>query len=320
MKLVFMGTPEFARRPLEYLYKNTAHEILAVVTGPDKPSGRGLKMVPTAVKTAALALDLPCFTPQSLKNLDFIAEMKNIGADIFVVVAFRILPESLYSIPQLGSINVHGSLLPKYRGAAPINWALINGETETGLTAFFLKKKVDTGDIIYQEETPILPEESFDELYFRLSNLAGPVIDKTLNIISSPDFIPSKQEEHLVTPAPKLGQEDCLIDWGFPARNVVNFVRGLSSTPGAYTDFHGRKLKIFRACEVEFESPDKFRPGQIINDKNRLLVATAKGAVEILELLPEGKTRISGNEFLRGYRPNSNDILGARSNEEISKK
>jgi methionyl-tRNA formyltransferase len=316
MKLVFMGTPEFARRPLEYLHKDGRHQILAVVTGQDKPAGRGLRTYSTPVKTTAQELNIPCFTPNSLKDPDFIEKMKKIGAEIFVVIAFRILPEALYTIPKLGSINIHGSLLPKYRGAAPINWAIINGEIETGLTSFFLKKKVDTGDIIHQEKTPILPEENFDELYFRLSNMAGPMVIKTLELIGDPEFQPLRQDENLVSPAPKLTPEDCLIDWGFPSRNIVNFVRGVSSIPGAYTDFRGRKLKIFRAREVKLELPDKYRPGQIINDKNKFLIATADGAVEILELLPEGKTRISGNEFLRGYRPNSSDILGARRDEE----
>lgn len=307
-----MGTPELARRALEYLYSNTRHEILAVVTGPDKPAGRGRKVVPTVVKYAAGEFGLPVYTPASLKDGRFIEQMKNIGADIFIVVAFRILPEKLFMIPPHGSINLHGSLLPKYRGAAPINWAIINGETETGLTTFFLKKKVDTGDIIYQEKIKIGPEETFDELYLRMSELAGPVIGKTLDLIESGKARLLVQDNGLATPAPKITPSDCMIDWGFPSRYVMNFIRGLSSVPGAFTYYRGRKLKILRTKVIEMESEEKYRPGQLINDKYQLLVATSDGAVEILELLPEGKSKMSGSQFLRGYRPTENEILGER--------
>ena len=319
MKIVFMGTPVFARRPLEYLHENTRHEIPAVVTGPDKPAGRGRKMIPTAVKSAALELDLPTYTPESLRDDGFIGEMKEIGADLFVVVAFRILPEKLFSIPRLGSINLHGSLLPRYRGAAPINWAIINGETETGLTTFFLKKKVDTGDIIYQERIEIGPEETFDELYERMSKLAGPVIEKTLDFIEAGNVKPVSQDESLASPAPKITPFGCMIDWGFPSRNVVNFVRGLSSVPGAFTYFRNKKMKIFRARTVDSASGERIRPGTIINDKHKLLVATADGIVEILELLPEGKSRMSGGQFLRGYRLQGDEILGERPKGDSKK-
>jgi methionyl-tRNA formyltransferase len=313
MRIVFMGTPVFARRPLEYLQNNSRHEITAVVTGPDKPAGRGLKLIPTAVKSAAAELGLPVYTPEKLKDESFIRKMKEIEADLFVVVAFRILPGELFIIPRYGSINLHGSLLPKYRGAAPINWAIINGETETGLTAFFLKKKVDTGDIIYQEKVEIGPEETFDELYLRMSDMAGPVIEKTLDLIETGNVQPIAQDESLASPAPKITPFGCMIDWGFPSRNVVNFVRGLSSVPGAYTYFRKKKMKILRARMADSFSAEKPRPGQIIKDKHKLLVASADGIIEILELLPEGKSKMSGSHFLRGYRPQGDDILGERS-------
>lgn len=311
-----MGTPEFARRPLEYLYKNTHHDILAVVTGPDKPSGRGQKLTPTAVKEAALRLDIPVFTPDSLREPGFLDQIRNIGADIFVVVAFRILPEALFTIPPHGSINLHGSLLPKYRGAAPINWAIINGETETGLTAFFLKKKVDTGDIIYQEKIIIGSDETFDELYVRMSHRAGPALEKSLNIIQQGEFKPIPQDNRLATPAPKLSPEDCLIDWGFPAVHVTNFIRGLSSVPGAYTYHKDRKLKILRAGIAGPRDVNDLRPGRIREDKNRLLVEVADGIVELLEVIPEGKGPMSGGDFVRGYRPTRQDILGAKDTKE----
>ncbi len=316
--MVFMGTPEFARQPLEYLYKNTGHDILAVVTGPDKSVGRGLRVVPTEVKKAAEKLDLRIFTPESFNDPRFLENMRNIGADIFVVVAFKILPEILYTIPPHGSINLHGSLLPRYRGAAPINWALINGETETGLTTFFLKKAVDTGDLIYQEKIAIKSDETFDELYNRMSEMAGSVLEKTLGLIESGNYTPVIQKTSLATPAPKLSAFDCVIDWGFPSVNIINFIRGLSSIPGAFTTFKGKKLKLLRARAFSLDLLPKNVPGMIINDKNRLLVAVADGVVEILELVPEGKSKMSGAEFVRGYHPADNYILGARPEKEIA--
>jgi len=307
-----MGTPDFARRPLEYLHNSSRHEIAAVVTGPDMPSGRGLNLIPTAVKSAAQALVLPVLTPAKLKDAAFQDEIKEFEADIFVVVAFKILPESLFSIPKSGSINLHGSLLPKYRGAAPINWVLINGETETGLTTFFLKKKVDTGNIIYQEKISIGPEEIFDELYARMSERAGPVIEKTLDLIETGKVNLNTQDDSKATPAPKIMPFDAMIDWGFPPQNVINFIRGLSSVPGAYTAFRGKRLKIFRAKKIDIAPEKAARPGQIIRDKHKLIAAVAEGAVEILELQPEGKGRITGEQFLRGYHPDDNDILGAK--------
>ncbi|MFH2036361.1 MAG: methionyl-tRNA formyltransferase [Candidatus Zixiibacteriota bacterium] len=310
MKIVFMGTPEFARRPLEYLHSNTRHQIIAVVTGPDKQAGRGRKTTPTTVKQTAKRLDLPVFTPVSLTDDGFISQMKQIPADLYIVVAFRILPEKLFSIPKFGSINLHGSLLPKYRGAAPINWAIINGEHETGLTSFFLKKKVDTGNIIYQEKIQIGENETFDELYTRMSESAGPVIEKTLDMIESENYKLKVQDNNLATPAPKINPEDCQIDWTRNSNEVRNFIRGLSTVPGAFTYFKGKKLKIFSAEIAECGSGHNI-PGKIIGDKKRLMVKTANGVVEIKELLPEGKKKMSGEQFLRGYHP-ENEILGER--------
>ncbi len=311
-----MGTPDFARRPLEYLYSGSSgsfgkkHQILAVVTGPDKKSGRGLKLIPTAVKSASQALGIPVLTPTSLKDDSFIDEIKKFDADIFVVVAFKILPEKLFSIPKFGSINLHGSLLPKYRGAAPINWALINGETETGLTTFFLKKKVDTGNIIYQEKIAIEPEETFDELYARMSEKAGPVIGKTLDLIESSNFELLAQDDSEATPAPKIMPQDTIINWDNPAKTVANFIRGLSSVPGAYTTFRGNRMKIYKGKVSKVQTENKLQPGQIIKDKHKLLVSTAEGVVEILQLQPEGKAKMSGDQFLQGYRPRQKEILG----------
>jgi len=316
MKIVFMGTPVFARRPLEYLHCRTGHEVVAVVTGSDQKSGRGRRLLPTAVRSAAQDLELPVLTPASLKDDRFCREVADFGADLFVVVAFKILPEKLFSIPPKGSINLHGSLLPRYRGAAPINWALINGETETGLTTFFLKKKVDTGHIICQEKIAIGPEETFDELYRRLSELAGPVLARTLDSIEAGTAEQLPQDNALATPAPKINPYDATIDWGFPPHHVANFIRGLSSVPGAGTTFRDKRLKILRARPVTAETPDRIRPGRIIKDKHRLLIAVAGGILEIMELQPEGKSRMSGDQFLRGYKPRADEILGARPDKE----
>jgi len=320
MNIIFMGTPEFARHSLEYLHKNTRHEILAVVTGPDKPSGRGRVLSATAVKKAALGYNLPILTPESIRDREFLEKIKEFDADIYVVVAFRILPEKLYTIPPHGSINLHGSLLPKYRGAAPINWAIINGETETGLTTFKLQKKVDTGNIIYQEKIKIDPDETFTELYGRMAELAGPVLSRTLDMIESGNYTPKRQDDSQATPAPKITPYDCMIDWGFPAKNVVNFIRGMSAIPGAYTYFRGKKLKILKASEYDGNTGKKPRPGKIIGDKHRFLVATAGSIVEIKELIPEGKGKIDGNQFLRGYKPDENEILGERPEKDSPKK
>ncbi len=312
MKIVFMGTPEFARHPLEYIHRSRRHEILAVVTGPDKPAGRGRSLRPTPVKKAASALNIPIMTPESLKSAEFLEDIRKFDAEIYVVVAFRILPKALYASPPKGAINLHGSLLPKDRGAAPINWALVNGEAETGLTTFFLKEKVDTGNVIYQEKVAIDPDETFDELYQRMAKLAGPVIETTLDLIEKGGVEPIRQDDSQATPAPKISPFDAMIDWGFPAQNVVNFVRGMSSVPGAYSSFRGKRLKILRAKAAEQETASNIRPGTIIEDKHRLLVAVSGGAVELTEVQPEGKGRMTGEAFLRGYRPDSNDILGAK--------
>ncbi len=311
MKIVFMGTPEFARRPLEYLYSGKKHEILAVVTGPDKKSGRGLKLVPTPVKSASQKLGIPVLTPTSLKDEPFINEIKEFNADIFVVVAFKILPEKLFTIPKFGSINLHGSLLPKYRGAAPINWALINGETETGLSTFYLKRKVDTGNIIYQKKIAIEPEDNFDTLYQRMSKEAGPAIDLTLDLIEN-DYVKMTmfQDEALATPAPKINPHDTNINWDNDSEKVVNFIRGMSSIPCARTFLRGKIIKIYKGKVAEIQTVTETQPGHIIKDKHKLLVSTAKGVVEITELQPEGKAKMSGDQFLQGYQPREKEFLG----------
>lgn len=304
-----MGTPDFARRPLTYLAKSH-HDILAVVTGCDKPAGRGRKLVSTPVKIEAERLGVPVFTPRTLKSCALHDSLAALSPDLFVVIAFRILPESLFLLPRLGSVNIHGSLLPKYRGAAPINWALINGEAETGLSSFFLKREVDTGDVIATERTAIYDSDTFDTLYERMSEMAGPFLLKTLALIEGGEAVPIPQDDSLASGAPKLTPQDGFIDFGFPAHNVRNFIRGLSSRPGAWTTFRGSKTKIL-ACEIgSIETPSGTRPGTVLPDRKRLLIACAGSAIEITRIVPEGKKTMDGPSFINGFRPEPGELFG----------
>ncbi len=302
MNIVYMGTPEFACCPLAALYESE-HTIKAVVTGPDKPLGRSKKLQPTAVKKQAQQFGLPVLTPESLKSDSFYEKLKEIAPDLIVVVAFRILPERIFTLPGSGSMNIHGSLLPKYRGAAQIQWALIKGEKETGLTSFLLKSKVDTGDIILQQETKIDDNENFDSLYSRLSEMAGPFLLNSIKEIKSSEFTPSRQDETEASPAPKLRPEDALIDFGAPAESVHNFIRGLSTKPGAYTFFRGRKIKIYSSRLVDNIPDSSADPGSILPAKSTLKVKCDESVIELTKLVPEGKKPMDGRSFMNGYRP-----------------
>ena len=305
-----MGTPEFARRPLAQLC-DSYHEVLAVVTGPDKVAGRGHKLIQTPVRQEAERRGLPVLMPASLKSEALYEALNRLEADLFVVIAFRILPEKLFILPKRGAINIHASLLPHYRGAAPINWALINGDTETGLTSFFLKREVDTGDTIAQEKLPISPDDSYDSLAGKLSELAGPFLIRTLDLIEQGDRKPVPQDNRQVSQAPKLTPENTMIDFGFPAPLVRNFVRGLSSKPAAYTSFRGAKIKVL-ACEVaEGIGEQGLRPGSIIPDKKRLLVQCRDSIVQLTRIVPSGKSEMDGLAFLNGIRPEPHELLGA---------
>jgi methionyl-tRNA formyltransferase len=309
MKIVFMGTPEFARVPLVCLAKSK-HQLIAVVTGPDKPAGRGRQLVPTPCKQAALEHDIPVLTPKSLKAEQLYADLTALKADLFVVVAFRILPERLFSLPKLGSINIHGSLLPKYRGAAPINWALINGESETGLTSFFLKKRVDTGDMITREKIPIDLMDSYDSLSEKMSQVAGPFLMKTLDMIESGLSEPIAQNESMATPARKLEPRDGLIDFDRPALAVHNQIRGMTSRPGAFSGFRGKMVKIkqTRPLDEQVTLPDQeFQPGAIIPHRKQLLVKCANQTLEILSLVPEGRKPMDGLSFINGFKPQAGE-------------
>ncbi|MEE9443746.1 MAG: methionyl-tRNA formyltransferase [candidate division Zixibacteria bacterium] len=300
MKIVFMGTPEFACEGLVAL-ANSPHEVLAIVTVPDKKSGRGQKLSPCEVKIRALDMGLRVFQPENLKSGPFLEEMKAIGADLFVIIAFRILPRKLYSLPPLGAINIHASILPKYRGAAPINHAILNGETETGLTSFFLARKIDGGKIIDQERAQILPKENFTSLYNRLSQLSGPFLLRTLDKIERQDFSPIEQDNSQASPAPKITSEDCMIDWNKKAKDIYNQIRAFSEKPGAYSYFENKKLKILESClEIE-EEIKKLPPGQIAANMKNLYAGTGDGLLRILRLQPEGKKIVDAPAFINGY-------------------
>lgn len=304
-----MGTPEFAVPALGAL-SQSQHQIAAVVTGEDKPSGRGKKVQPTPVKLKAQELGLTVITPNSLKSKELYDQLKAIKPDLIVVIAFRIIPERLFKLPKYGAINIHGSLLPKYRGAAPIHWAIINGEKETGLTSFFLKTKVDTGDMILQEKIEIENDDTYDFLSRRLSEMAGPFLLKTIDLIESGKVELKNQNEKLASPAPKLIAENCMIDFGFPASNVHNFIRGLSTTPGAYTFFRDQKIKLYKSRLPENGIKSAGDSGTIIPDKSRLLVKCAKAAIELLEVVPEGRKAMDGRSFINGFRPQAGEIFG----------
>lgn len=304
-----MGTPAFGCPPLKALIKSS-HEILAVVTGTDKPSGRGKKLTPTEVSKIADKNEFKTLKPISLKDDELYQSLKALQADLFVVVAFKILPERLFSLPKYGSINIHASLLPKYRGPAPINWVLINGEKETGLTSFFLKKKVDTGDIILQEKITIDDKDNYDSLYTKLSNFAGEFLLKTLDLIERKETSPLPQNDHIASTAPKISSFDALIDFGFPAEKVNNFIRGLSSKPGAYTYFRSKKLKVLSGTvESEYHKPET-RPGTIIINKKNFIIQCANSAIMINSLIPEGKKQMDGISFINGFKPQPGEVLG----------
>lgn len=307
MRLVFMGTPEFARVSLKKLL-DSKHQVVAVVTVPDKPQGRGLKLKPSPVKQLAQEKNIPVLRPQSLKDESFLATLKNFNADVFVVVAFRILPKAVFTMPPKGTINLHASLLPKYRGAAPINWAIINGEKETGVTTIFINERVDEGNILLQKKVTIPPDMTAGELHDVLSALGADLLLETLNRVEKNDIIPSKQDESLVTKAPKINKEICHVSFNQPAEHVHNWIRGLSPYPGAYVYWQGRVLKLYRSQPVQADYHTK--SGTVVKVmKNCFTVQCARGAIDVYEVQLQGKKRMTVEAFLNGYHLSEGEIL-----------
>lgn len=298
MKIIFMGTPDFSIPSLKALLESK-HDILAVVTAPDKQRGRGRIVSFAAVKEFALQNNLPLIQPEMLRNNpQFIDELKKYNADLFIIVAFKILPEDVFTIPTKGSFNLHASYLPKYRGAAPIQWALISGETETGLTTFKLAEKVDTGNIYLQEKVAIKPADNFETLHDRLSELGANIVLDTVKLIESDDYVLNEQDSSLATPAPKITKEIAKIDWNKSANEIHNLIRGLSPVPGAFFEFGGKQLKVYKSEIVERNDLISF---EIKQTKTELIIGCGKNSLKILELQQEGKKRMAVEEFLRGF-------------------
>lgn len=295
-----MGTPEFAVPALKRLFQD-GFNIAAVITAPDKPAGRGLVSTQSAVKKFALENKLPILQPANLKSPEFISTLQQLKADLQVVVAFRMLPEVVWNMPPLGTINLHASLLPDYRGAAPINHAIINGETETGLTTFFLQKEIDTGDMIYTEKINIDKTDNAGTLHNKMMETGAQLLLKTVKAIESGAYPRIRQNASSIKTAPKIHKENCEIQWNKPAQTIHNFIRGLSPYLGAWTTMEGKTVKIFTSGIIP--ENEKITPGKIITDKKTYLrFAAMDGLIDVVELQLEGKRKMHITEFLKGYR------------------
>ena len=297
MRIIFMGTPAFAVPSLERLAEND-YAPIAIVTGADKPRGRGQRLTPTPVKEAAERLHIPSILqPESVKDPAFAREVAALEPDVLVVVAFKILPPDVFTLAKKGAFNLHGSLLPKYRGAAPINRAVMAGETETGVTTFFLQEKVDTGNVILKKTMSVGPDETAGDVHDRMMHLGADAVLETVQRIEAGIADPQPQDDSLATPAPKLFKEDAQIPWQRPAADVHNHVRGLSPYPGAWTRHDGTLLKVYQTRLAEGSGS----PGAVLAADVRLVVACGEGAVEVAEVQQQGKRRMSVADFLRGY-------------------
>jgi methionyl-tRNA formyltransferase len=302
LRTVFFGTPEFAAHILEELIRN-GEEIVGVVTTPAKPKGRGLKLITSAVHDVADRHNLRVLAPLKLKDEAFQKELRALNADVFCIVAYKILPQAVFTIPSKGSFNIHASLLPKFRGAAPINWAIIRGETKTGITTFLLDVKVDTGKIYLKEEIGIDNNETAGELHDKLMPLGAKLALNTLSGIGDRSLVPIEQSNAEATTAPKIFAKDCVINFDEPAEAVHNFIRGLSSHPGATTVIRESQFKLLRSKLTEKYlltlAPGLFK---VTEDNKRLFCGTATDPIEILELQREGKNAMGTELFLRGSR------------------
>ena len=298
-----MGTPDFAIPSLDAILR-AGHEVVAVVTAPDKPAGHGMKLRQSPVKVYALEKGIRLLQPPKLKAPDFLETLRSLDADLFVVVAFRMLPEKVWSMPRLGTVNLHASLLPDYRGAAPINWAVINGERETGLTTFQLAHEIDTGDVLLQEHLAIGPDETAGELHDRMMSVGAGLLERTIRGLADGTLkgTPQSHFEPVRThPAPKIHTEDCRIDFNRNAARVHNLIRGLSPFPGAFTTLNGRVLKVYRTNVVD--TKPSIDPGSYETDRKTFLrFACTDGYVSVLELQSEGKRRMRIADFLNGWR------------------
>lgn len=311
LRILFMGTPEFAVESLRALVEN-GYNVVGVVTMPDKPAGRGYKLQPSAVKQYALQQGLKVLQPEKLKDEEFLAALQEMEVDLQVVVAFRMLPEVVWAMPPQGTFNLHASLLPQYRGAAPINWALINGEKETGVTTFFLSHEIDTGQIIFHDKTAIGDEDNAGTLHDRLMEMGAKLVLKTVDAIIDGSLVPIPQQElisseTLLKPAPKLYKETCRVNWNQSAAEVFNFIRGLSPYPTAWSEMRSDDLSEplrfkWYASEVVADENTTLTPGTLVTDhKSFIHIATKDGFIRITDIQLSGKKRMETTEFLRGY-------------------
>ena len=305
-----MGTPEFAVSSLEILVENK-FQVIAVITAPDKPQGRGQKLTFSPVKECAIKHSIPVLQPTNLKSPDFLSELKSYNANLQIVVAFRMLPEVVWSMPTIGTFNLHASLLPQYRGAAPINWAIINGETETGVTTFFLKHEIDTGSIIFQEKESIHEDDTVGTLYERLMNKGAQLVLKTVKAIEAGNYPSLPQPTEIeIKHAPKIFKETCEINWNQPTKKIIDFVRGLSPYPTAWAKLNGKVYKVFSIEYIVNSQQSIVNSGQSTVDigqldtdnKTCLHIKTLDGWASIIEFQPEGKKRMTLSEFFRGNK------------------
>ena len=308
LKIVFLGTPDFAVESLRRLVEG-GYNIVGVITMPDKIAGRGHKMFQSPVKEYAVEHNLKLLQPANLKDPAFVEELRSLQADLQIVIAFRMLPEVVWNMPPMGTFNLHASLLPKYRGAAPINWAVMNGDTETGVTTFFLKHEIDTGDIIQQRSIPIAKTDNVGVIHDRLMMLGADMVIETVDAILAGEVKPIPQDELCnqgieATPAPKIFKDTCRVDWNAPAEKVYNHIRGLSPYPAAWTEIEKDgevfSFKIFETAEPIVDI--NLAPGELKHDKHRLMIGCADGAIEILSMQLSGKKRMTPDEFMRGFK------------------
>ncbi|MGI8600073.1 MAG: methionyl-tRNA formyltransferase [Chitinophagaceae bacterium] len=303
-RIIFMGTPEFAVASLDALVKE-GYNIVAVITAPDKPGGRGMKLQESAVKKYAVDHNIPVLQPEKLKAPDFLEKLRSLQADLQVVVAFRMLPELVWNMPPMGTINLHGSLLPKYRGAAPINWAIINGEKETGVTTFKLQHEIDTGNILLRKIIPIEDNETAGDLHDKMKKVGADLLVQTVNglLEGSLQEIPQEQllQNEETVHAPKIFTETCKIDWNKTVDEVHNLIRGLSPYPAAFTELDGKKLKIYKS-EKEYLQHNVPAGNHLTDGKTYLKFACTNGFILAKELQMEGKKKLLTEDFLRGYR------------------
>jgi len=308
LRVVFMGTPEFAVAALRAVL-DAGYTVPLVVTVPDRPQGRGRSLHPSPVKQLAVERGIAVAQPERLKDPGFLETLRAARADVICVVAFRILPPEVFTIPRLGSFNLHASLLPRYRGAAPINRAIMAGERESGVTTFFLQRSVDTGSVILQRSVPIGGDTTAGELHDTLMELGADVVVETLRLIERGETRPTVQDDALATPAPKIFRDDCRIDWSRSVREIVDMVRGLSPLPAAFTELRGAIFKIRRARAADLPLNDP--PGSIHIEGSRMFVRAGDGAVELLEVQAEGRRSMPAEEFLRGFTLHTGERCGS---------